>query len=168
MIKGLIIDMDNRFNKVFPVFDPYNKEFSPGSQIIDIFPSWFSFHFSNKCSKNNLIAYSYQLDELTIIFSLDPSYILVVTDASIKNNVVTSITHIHVCDKPIIKTLHYTVNVMTTEAELFAIRCGINQATVMEYFGPNILFFFYLFSFDFILIFFFFFFLFFFLFLFFF
>jgi len=39
MIKGLIIDMDNRFNKVFPVFDPYNKEFSPGSQIIDIFPS---------------------------------------------------------------------------------------------------------------------------------
>ena len=129
MIKGLIIDMDNRFNKVFSVFDPYNKEFSPGSQIIDIFPSWFSFHFSNKCSKNNLIAYSYQLDELTIIFSLDSSYILVVTDASIKNNVVTFITHIHVCDKPIIKTLHYTVNVMTTEAELFAIKCGINQAT---------------------------------------
>jgi len=39
MIKGLIVDMDNRFNKVFPAFDPHNKEFSPGSQIINIFPS---------------------------------------------------------------------------------------------------------------------------------
>jgi len=129
MIKGPIIDVDNRFNKVFPVFDPHNKEISSGSQIINIFPSQFSFHFSNKSSKNNLIAYSHQLDELTIVFSLDSSYTLVVTDASIKNNVITSIAHIHVCDKPIIKTLHNTVNVMTIKAELFAIRCGINQAT---------------------------------------
>jgi len=39
MIKGIIVDMDNRFNKVFPVFDSYNKEFFSGSWIIDIFPS---------------------------------------------------------------------------------------------------------------------------------
>jgi len=36
--------MDNRFNKVFSSFDPYNSEFSPGSRIIDIFSSCFSFH----------------------------------------------------------------------------------------------------------------------------
>jgi len=53
----------------------------------------------------------------------------VVTDTSIKNNVATSIAYIHVCDKPVIKTIHHAVNVLTTEAELFAIRCGINQAT---------------------------------------
>jgi len=41
-----------------------------------------------------------------------------------------SITHIHVRDKPITKTLHHALNVMSTEAELFAIRCGINQATI--------------------------------------
>ena len=30
-------------------------------------------------------------------------------------------------DKPLTKTVHYTVNITSTEAELFAIRCGINQ-----------------------------------------
>ena len=28
VIKGPVIDMNNRFDKVFPVFDPLNKEFS--------------------------------------------------------------------------------------------------------------------------------------------
>ena len=64
-----------------------------------------------------------------IVSSLDPSYALIVMDTSIKNNVTTSITYIHVCNKLIIKTTHYAVNIMTTEAELFAIRCSINQAT---------------------------------------
>ena len=39
-----------------------------------------------------------------------------------------SIAHIHVHNKPIVKMLHYAVNVTSTEAEIFAIRCGINQA----------------------------------------
>jgi len=30
------------------------------------------------------------------------------------------------------KTIHYTVNVTTTEAELFAIRCSINQAVKVQ------------------------------------
>jgi len=64
-----------------------------------------------------------------IVSSLDPTYALVVTDVSIKNNVATSIAHIHVHDKPVIKTVYHAVNVTTMEAELFAIRCGINQAT---------------------------------------
>ena len=50
-------------------------------------------------------------------------------DASIKNNVTISIVHIHVCNKPVIKTIHHAVNVTTTEAKLFTIRCGINQAS---------------------------------------
>jgi len=110
--------MDNRFNKLFSAFDLHNKEFSPGSQIIDIFSSYFSFHLSNKWNKNSLIAWSHQLDEVAIVFSLNPSYTLIVTDTSIKNNVATSIAYIHVCNKPVIKTIHYTVNIMTTEAKL--------------------------------------------------
>jgi len=50
-------------------------------------------------------------------------------NASIKNNVATFIVHIHVHNKPITKTLHHALNIMSTETELFAIRCGINQAT---------------------------------------
>jgi len=56
-----------------------------------------------------------------------PSVAIVASDASIKNNVATSITHIHMVDKPLIRTVHHAVNIMSTEAELFAIRCGINQ-----------------------------------------
>ena len=45
-------------------------------------------------------------------------------DTSAKNNVVTSIAHIYVYNKLITKTLHYTLNVTSTEAELFAIKSG--------------------------------------------
>ena len=56
-----------------------------------------------------------------------PLVAIVASDASIKNNVATSIADIHMVDKPLTKMVHHIVNVMSTEAELFAIRCGINQ-----------------------------------------
>jgi len=127
-IRGPIVDMDNRFNKVFPFFNPFNSEFSSGSRIIDNFSSHFSFYSFSKCSDDNFISHTCMLDNLAIVLSKDLSCALIVTDASIKNNMATSITHIHICNKAIVKTLHHTVNITSTEAELFAIRCGINQA----------------------------------------
>ena len=53
---------------------------------------------------------------------------LVVSDASIKHDIATSVLHIHMQDKPLIKTVHHVVFVTSTEAELFAIRYGLNQA----------------------------------------
>ena len=50
-------------------------------------------------------------------------------NASVKNNITTSISHVYIYNKPLTKTLHHAVNVMSSEAELFAIRCGINQDT---------------------------------------
>jgi len=50
-------------------------------------------------------------------------------DASVKTNVTSSIAHIHIRNKLIIKILHHTINITSSEAEFFAIRCGINQAT---------------------------------------
>jgi len=47
---------------------------------------------------------------------------------SIKNQVATSILHIHLFDQLVVKTLHQAVNISTMEVELFAIRCSINQA----------------------------------------
>jgi len=55
-----------------------------------------------------------------IVSSEDSSYALVITNASIKNNVATSIAHIHIHNKPIIKTLHHAVNVTSTKAKLFS------------------------------------------------
>ena len=69
-----------------------------------------------------------ELDKLTLKSSLFPLVALIALDASIKNNVATFITHIHMVDKPLTKTIHHAINVTSTEAELFAIRCGINQS----------------------------------------
>ena len=128
MIKGSIVDINNRFNKAFPLFDSLNSEFPSGNRIIDTFSSHFSFHPFSKQSKNSLLSCSHQLNNLVIISSENSSYTLVITDASIRNNVATSITHIHICNKPIVKTLHHIVNITSMEAELFTITCGINQA----------------------------------------
>jgi len=130
LIKGHIVDMDNRFNEVFPSFNPTNPEFQLSNRIIDSFSNCFSFHLSSKSSDHSFKSCIQQLDALAIEFSNSPTNALMVTDTSIKNNVTSSIAHIHVHNKPVVKTLHYMVNVMTSEAEFFAIRCGINQAAL--------------------------------------
>ena len=48
-------------------------------------------------------------------------------DASIKNDIATSISHMHILNHPLIKTLHHMAFVTSAEAELFAIRCGITK-----------------------------------------
>ena len=59
---------------------------------------------------------------------MDSHSTIIVSDMSIKNNVVTLIAHIYSYNLPVIKMIHYATNIISTEAELFAIRCGINQA----------------------------------------
>jgi len=97
-----------------------------------MFNSRFSFHLFSKYSDQNLKSHIQQLDNLALESSSTPSNALVITDASIKNNVATSISHIHVHNKPVVKTLHHAVNITSTEAELFTIRCSINQATIHD------------------------------------
>ena len=58
------------------------------------------------------------LEEVTFKVSSNPFSTIVVSDASIKNQVTTSISHIHSFDKPVIKTLHRTINITTAEANL--------------------------------------------------
>jgi len=57
---------------------------------------------------------------------------IIVTDASIKKDIATSISHVYICNHPLTKIVHHAVFVTSTEAELFAIRCGINQACGKE------------------------------------
>ena len=128
-IKGSIVNIDNRFNEVFSSFDPLNIEFSPSSHLINAFPSHFSFHPHIKCKDNNLKDHAKQLNNITIMALVNYLYTLIISDTGIKNNIITSIAHVYVYDKPIIKTVHYTVNVTSTKAELFTIKCSINQAT---------------------------------------
>jgi len=119
--------MDNRFNKIFPSFTSLYSELSPGHRIIDNFLDYFVFNLHNK-QKNNK-SRTHQLDNMVIESISSSSTTIVVTDASIKNNVAISILHMHIHDRFIAKTVHHVVHITSTEAELFTIRCSINQAS---------------------------------------
>ena len=89
IIKGPIVDIDNKFNKVFPVFDLFNKEFSPSSYTIDIFPSHFSFYLFKKSSNDNIKAHSHQLNNIIFNMLSSCDVTLVISDIGIKNNIAT-------------------------------------------------------------------------------
>jgi len=83
-------------------------------------------------SKENIKVHICRLDKITLLLLADPKSIVVVSDTSIKNQVATSIAYIHIHDSPVVKIIHHAINVTTTEAELFTIRYGINQATCLN------------------------------------
>ena len=51
---------------------------------------------------------------------------------NIKNNIITSISHIYRNQEIITKTVYYVTNINSTEAELFAIRYGISYAIHLQ------------------------------------
>ena len=127
LIKSYLVDMDNRFNGIFPSFSPLHSELSPGHRVINNFSDQLVFNLHSK--QNGDKACSQQLDNMIIESSNSPSTAIVVTDASIKNNIAISILHIHTYNNPIVKTIYHVVHITSTKAELFAIRCSINQAS---------------------------------------
>ena len=128
-IKGPIVDIDNRFNEIFPSFFPFNFKFLSENRLIDIFPKHFLFQSINRKCKSSIKSHLYKLEETTLYALFNPLTVVIVLDASIKNIVTTSIAHIYVYSSPVVKTIHYTVNITLTKAKLFAMRCGINQAS---------------------------------------
>jgi len=57
------------------------------------------------------------------------SIAIIAMDTNIKNNIATSISYMHISNQSLIKTLHHTAFVTSSEAELFAIRYSISQAS---------------------------------------
>jgi len=73
------------------------------------------------------IAYICNFDKIFKDFLLDPKTVIVISDASIKNNVATSISHVCFDHNILAKTIHHAINITSIEVELFTIRCSINQ-----------------------------------------
>jgi len=121
-LKLPLIDVHDKRNEFFPSFSFFNYEFKPGNCIIDIFPDRLSFHPYIPNAKKNIS----NLEEIIIKASIDPFTTIVVLDANIKNQVATSVSHIHFYDKPVVKTLHRAINITTAKAELFTMQCRIN------------------------------------------
>ena len=69
---------------------------------------------------------------MTLQSSSSPYTAIVVTDVSVKNDIATLISYIHTCNHILIKTVYHIAFITSTEAELFAIRYGINQACNKE------------------------------------
>jgi len=132
--KGHLNDAHSKLLGIFPSFSPIDPKFFPGNRIVDTFSDRYSFNLANKKPDNSNNLCGQELDEMVLRLSSDSQAALIVTDASIKNDIATSISHIHSHNQPLVKTVHHASFVTTTEAELFAIRCGINQASAI----PNV------------------------------
>jgi len=132
LTKGHIINSNIKSYGIFPSFSPLDPEISPGHRIIDNFSNHFSFNLVNKNDKNPNKTRTQELNDMVLRYSSVPQLALVITNASIKNNIATSISHVHSANQPLIKTVHHASFVTSTEAELFAIRCGINQACAIN------------------------------------
>ena len=127
-IKSSIVDINNCLNKVSPSFNKLHKELSSGFCLVDNFSNHFSFHIVNY--KDSDVWNDHQ-NKLNNIFDKSLSNlktVLVISDASIKNNIATSISYICNSWNIFSKKIYYTMNITISEAEFFSIRCGINQA----------------------------------------
>ena len=71
----------------------------------------------------------HKLDEFVFLVLVDPKTAIVVSDTSIKDQVAMFIAHIHIYNTSIVKTVYHAINITSTKAKLFMIRCGLNQTT---------------------------------------
>ena len=129
-IKEHLVDSNDKVYGIFPFFSPLHLELSLGSRIIDNFSDQFSFNLFIR-NKNEKI-HCKQLDNMILEVSSSSFTTIVISDASIKNNITISISHMHIANQPLIKILHHAVFITTTKVELFMTRCGINQACSKE------------------------------------
>ena len=93
-VKGHLMDSYNKLHGVFPSFSPLDPELNLGSRIIDIFQNRFSFNLASKAKNDS--AHSQQLDDMMILSSMSSHTAIVVSDASVKNNIATSVSHIYI------------------------------------------------------------------------
>ena len=99
------MNTNNYLNQVLPTFDSLNKELSLGLYSIDNFPNCFFF------------------------YTVDCKNIKARTAYYVKNNIAISVLYIRREHEIIKKTIHHVINVMFTEAELFAMKCNISQVS---------------------------------------
>ena len=123
-VKGHLVNSNNKLYGIFPFFSSLYPELSLGSRIINNFSNCFSFNLAIR-NKNDKICHQ-QLDNMALELSFSTSIAIIVLDASIKNNIAISISHVHIANRLLIKTSYHTAFIMTTEAELFMIRYSIN------------------------------------------
>jgi len=121
------VDANNCLNGIFSLLiNSLNSEFISGFRLIDNFSSCFFFHQAYYKDKESKTAYLCKFDDIFAKMLLDSKSVVVVSNASIKNNIAMSISYVYSYSNNIKKTIYHAVNVTLTEAELFCIECEIN------------------------------------------
>jgi len=95
---------------------------------VDNFSSHFSFYQADHSDNETKATHLCKLNDIVLNTLFCSNSIIVIADTYIKNNVATSIAYIYLHSNLIRKTLHHAISVTSSEAKLFTIRCGINQA----------------------------------------
>ena len=131
-IKSPIVDINNHLNEVFLAFDSLNKEFSPSFHLVDNFSHCFSFHSVNWKDTDAKAIYQNKLNNIYENSSTNQNAISIISNVSVKNNITTLVSYIQRDHEIVTKTIHYAMNISSTEAKLFVIRCDISQATQIQ------------------------------------
>ena len=126
-LKSFIVNSNDYINNLFSSFDSLYKELSSGFHLVDNFPDQIIFYIKNCKQKSFMNAYFQNLNKIFKDSCMEAKTVIVISDTNIKNNVSTSISYVCSSQNILAKTIHHTINVTSTEAELFAIRYGINQ-----------------------------------------
>ena len=77
------------------------------------------------------IAYCNKLNHIYEDSIISQNTILIIFNTSVLKNVTTSVLYIY-RGQDIIKTMYHVMNITSTKAELFAIRCSINCITQIQ------------------------------------
>jgi len=125
-IKSFMIDANNCLNGIFPSFDSVNRKFHSGNRLVNLFSNQFLIHKVDCSLEKSKSQHCSHLDNIIFTTLSNPSTVTIVSDVSIKNNIATSIAHVHFINNLLKKMFYHTINVMTMEAKPFAIRCRIN------------------------------------------
>ena len=116
----------------FNSFNSLHNELSSGFHLVDKFSDHFSFYIVNCRDKNSVKVHLQNLNKTFEDFSPNLRTVIIISNASIKNNIVTSILYFCSSQNILAKTIHHIVNINSTEAEFFAIRYRINQVTHLQ------------------------------------
>ena len=92
-IKSSIIDTNNHLNEVFPSSNSFNKELSPGFCLVNNFSDCFPFHLFNQKDTNIIITHWNKLNSIYKDSPTNQDTVLIISDASVKNNVAIFISH---------------------------------------------------------------------------
>lgn len=108
------------------MFDSLNIKLTSGFHLVNNFSDCFSFISVSQKDFEVLTAYYNKLDDIYKDSLINQDTVLIITN-SIKNNIATSISYIFKGQEIITKSIHHTMNMTSTKAKIFAIRCGINH-----------------------------------------